>query len=84
MRKILGALVLGALLTGCASVDFQRIDGAPMDQPADKQKFQTAATICRGEMAKANLAGGGGGNFREQLDVLKGCMAQQGYEARHD
>lgn len=67
------ALALG----GCGNMDFQRIDGKPLDEHA----FQTSATICKGELAKAEMSDTQGPNMLGGA-VIRGCMAQQGYEVK--
>lgn len=76
MRLVVLTVLAG--LAGCAhEPTYQRIDGAAIDPHA----LKTAMTICRGEDEKAQLTAPQGIRLLND-DVLNGCMAQQGYEAR--
>jgi hypothetical protein len=88
----LGGLLVGCAAPPPPMI-WVRIDGQRgAGNPALEQQFELAKTVCIGEMQKAGLSGVTlvGGNIFDQViaanqrnaaqgDVLKGCMAQQGY-----
>jgi hypothetical protein len=84
MSRAVIVVCLCATLAACASAPklWTRADGGPIMQT----QYEVDATVCRGELQKARMAGTGQlgliSRMNAQDDIYTGCMAAKGYVQR--